>query len=128
MDPMDERTTDHHDMDDHVLETVRRFQAAWDAHDLEATLALVTEDCAFESARSGASGERIVGPDAHRAAWSPSFTRGGGRFEIEELFATGDRAVQRWRYTASDTVVRGVDIFRVRDGRIAEKLGYVKVN
>ena len=113
---------------DNTLDVVRRFQAAWDAHDLDATLALVTDDCAFESARPGARGERIEGRDALRAAWAPGFEVGGGAFEIEELFAAGDRAVQRWRYVHGDVVVRGVDIFLVRDGRIAEKLGYVKVN
>ncbi|MEZ4660598.1 MAG: nuclear transport factor 2 family protein [Caldilineaceae bacterium] len=42
-----------------------------------------------------------------------------------------DRAVLRWRYSwraAEDAAghVRGVDIFRVRDGKVAEKLSYVK--
>ena len=37
------------------------------------------------------------------------------------------RAVQRWIYRWSDQGhVRGVDIFRIEDGRIAEKLSYVK--
>jgi ketosteroid isomerase-like protein len=113
--------------EEHILDVVRRFQSAWDAHDLEATLGLVTDDCAFESARPGDRSDRIQGRDALRAAWAPGFAAGGGAFEIEELFAAGDRAVQRWRYVNGDSVVRGVDIFHVRDGRIAEKLGYVKV-
>jgi len=51
-------------------------------------------------------------------------------FETEEAFAAGDRAVVRWRFTwgrAGDGGhVRGVDVFRVRDGKVAEKLAYVK--
>jgi ketosteroid isomerase-like protein len=112
--------------DDAILVTVRAFQAAWDAHDLDATLALVTDDCAFESARPSANGPRIVGRDALREAWAPGFARGGAPFEIEDLFVAGDRAVQLWRYDSGDRVVRGVDVFRVRDGRICEKFGYVK--
>jgi hypothetical protein len=98
------------------------FQAAWDAHDLDATLALVTDDCAFESARPGHNGARVVGRDALRAAWSASFAKGGAPFEVEDRFAAGDRVVQLWRHGD----VRGVDVFRVRDGRISEKFGYVK--
>ncbi|CAB4898298.1 unannotated protein [freshwater metagenome] len=31
-----------------------------------------------------------------------------------------------WRYLGGANVVRGVDVLRVRDGRVAEKFGYVK--
>ncbi len=56
----------------------------------------------------------------------------GAVFETEEIFASGDRCVVRWLYRwAADEAgkpghVRGVDIFRVRDGKVAEKLSYVK--
>lgn len=108
------------------IEVVRRFQAAWDAHDLDATLALVTDDCVFESARPGALGARVVGRDALRAAWAPGFAAGSGAFEVEDLFGCDDRVVQLWRYENGDQVVRGVDVMRVRDGLVAEKFGYVK--
>jgi hypothetical protein len=38
----------------------------------------------------------------------------------------GDRAFVRWRYMWGDGHVRGVDVMRVRDGRVAESLAYVK--
>jgi hypothetical protein len=49
----------------------------------------------------------------------------------EEILAPGDRCIVRWRYDwRSDNGppghVRGVDIFRVRGGKVAEKLAYVK--
>src|SRR5690606_18518797 len=50
-------------------------------------------------------------------------------FAVEELFACGARAVLRWRYSwaaEGQGHVRGVDVYRVRDGRVAEKLSYVK--
>jgi ketosteroid isomerase-like protein len=52
----------------------------------------------------------------------------GARFESEEMFAAGDRCVVRWVFRWDDTGghVRGVDVMRVRDGKVAEKLAYVK--
>ena len=72
---------------------VEAFNAAWDAHDLQATLALVTEDCVFESARPGVNGARVVGRDALAVVWAPSFARGGAPFDIEETIVAGDRVV-----------------------------------
>jgi hypothetical protein len=42
------------------------------------------------------------------------------------MFVTGDRVLTRWRYDWGDGHVRGVDVIRVRDGKVAEKLSYVK--
>ena len=46
--------------------------------------------------------------------------------EVTEQGLLGDRLVARWRYEWAGGHVRGVDVFRVRDGRVAEKLSYVK--
>jgi ketosteroid isomerase-like protein len=66
-----------------------------------------------------------------RAFWEAFFQRSPqARFETEELFACGERCVVRWTYhwtrDGRPGHVRGVDVFRVRDGRVAEKLSYVK--
>ena len=63
---------------------------------------------------------------AVRQAWEAIFDDSTSRFEAEETFAAGDRVVQLWRYTWDTGHVRGVDVFRVRDGKVAEKLSYVK--
>jgi hypothetical protein len=46
------------------------------------------------------------------------------------MFAAGDRCVVRWIYhwirEGREGHVRGVDLFTVRNGRVAEKLSYVK--
>lgn len=52
-------------------------------------------------------------------------------FETEEIFACGDRGAVRWLYRWGERDgkqghVRGVDVFRVRDGKVAEKFSYVK--
>lgn len=36
------------------------------------------------------------------------------------------RCVVRWRYTWEDGYLRGVDVMRVRNGKVSEKLSYVK--
>lgn len=109
-----------------TLEVVDAFSKAWDDHDLEAALELVTEDCLFDNTGPAPDGTRFVGKAAIRKAWQPIFDDPQAKFETEESFVAGDRAVQRWRYTWDGGHVRGIDIFRVRDGKVAEKLAYVK--
>ena len=112
-------------MDD-VLAAIDAFGAAWSDHDLDAALALVTHDCVFDATGPAPDGAAAVGPEAIRAAWAPIFVDTASRFEPEETFAAGDRVVQRWTYSWVGGHVRGVDVMRVRDGRVAEKLSYVK--
>jgi ketosteroid isomerase-like protein len=109
-----------------AMAIVERFGAAWAAHDLDGTLALVTADCVFEATGPAPDGTRHVGKDAIRAAWAEIFADTASRFEPEETFTAGDRVVQRWRYSWDGGHIRGVDVFRVRDGLVAEKLSYVK--
>ena len=106
---------------------VERFGAAWGAHDLEATLALVTDDVAFESTGPAPDGVRHEGKPAVRAAWEPIFADPDATFTVEATHAVdGDAVVQRWRYDWAGGHVRGVDLFTVRGGLVAEKLSYVK--
>jgi uncharacterized protein (TIGR02246 family) len=109
-----------------VQQLIDQFNSAWNDHDLDAALALVTDDCVFDSTGPAPDGDRAEGRDAVRQAWAPIFADPRARFEVEELFVAGDRVVQRWRYDWGDGHVRGVDVFRVRDGLVAEKLSYVK--
>jgi uncharacterized protein (TIGR02246 family) len=102
------------------------FGRAWNDHDLEAALALTTEDVVFESTGPAPDGVRSEGRGAVRAAWEPIFGDPSSRFDGEELIVDGDRAVQCWTYRWADGHVRGVDVFRLRDGKVAEKLSYVK--
>jgi hypothetical protein len=111
---------------DAALAAVARFDAAFDEQDIDAVMAAMTEDCVFEST-TPPDGARHEGQAALRAAFTEFFaTSPGARFETEEQIACGDRVVARWRYTWHGGHVRGVDVFRVRDGLIAEKLSYVK--
>jgi len=111
---------------------VERFGDAFDQRDLETVMSLVTDDIVFESTSPSPDGGRFKGADAVRAEWAKLFENTvDPHFETEEMVVSGDRAVVRWRYSwRTDSGdrghVRGVDILRLRDGRIAEKLSYVK--
>ena len=104
-----------------------RFQQAFDAKDVDAVMAAMTPDCVFEDT-SPPDGQRHVGPDAVRAAWTALFAASApeAAFRAEEVIDAGDRVVVRWRYAWDGGHVRGVDVFTVRDGLVAEKLAYVK--
>jgi len=105
---------------------VERFNKAFDTQDVDAIMAAMTPDCVFEDT-SPPDGGRHVGPDAVRAAWTALFTATpDGTFSTEELIEAGDRVIARWRYDFGTGHVRGVDLFTVRDGQVAEKLAYVK--
>jgi hypothetical protein len=108
------------------MEVVSAFGAAWAAHDLDATLTLVTDDCVFDATGPAPDGVRHVGRDAVRAAWQAIFADTNARFEAEETFGAGERVVQRWRYDWDGGHIRGIDVFRVSDSQVAEKLSYVK--
>jgi ketosteroid isomerase-like protein len=106
---------------------VARFNAAFDRHDVDGVMAAMTEDCVFENTGPAPDGQRYAGAAAVRAVWQGFFDANPeARFEVEDQFAACDRCVVRWRYDWGQGHVRGVDIFRVRDGRVAEKLSYVK--
>ncbi|MGA2036978.1 MAG: nuclear transport factor 2 family protein [Acidimicrobiales bacterium] len=108
------------------IDVVEALGAAWSAHDLDAALALVTDDCVFDATGPAPDGARHLGPDAIRKAWQEIFDDVSSSFEAEESFGAGDRVVQRWRYSWDGGHVRGVDVFKVRDDKVAEKLSYVK--
>ena len=114
-----------------TLETIERFNAAFGRHDVDAVMALMTDDCVFENTSPPPDGQRHVGAAAVRAVWEEFFRSSpSAAFETEDTFASGDRCVVRWRYrwrnADGEGHVRGVDLFRVRDGKVAEKLSYVK--
>jgi ketosteroid isomerase-like protein len=110
---------------------VERFNAAFNRHDVDAIMACMTTDCVLENTRPAPDGARLVGKGAVRAYWEEFFARSPrARFDVEELFAAGDRCVVRWTYhwvrDGRAGHVRGVDVFRVRNGQVAEKYAYVK--
>ena len=108
-----------------------RFNDAFGRGDTDAVMSLMTEDCVFENTFPAPDGERHVGAQNVREFWSRFFaSTPSARFEAEETLVFGDRAVVRWVFHwDNDGVaghVRGIDLFRMRNGKVAEKLSYVK--
>ena len=115
-----------------LLETVLAFNAALNRRDLDAMMALMTADCLFENTYPPPDGARYRGQAAVRAFWVEFFAGSAScAIEIEEIFAQDERVVMLWTYRWTDLTgttghIRGVDVYRLRDGLIAEKLSYVK--
>jgi len=110
---------------------IDRFNEAFNRHDPDAVAALLTEDTVFEDTSPPPDGQRIEGKATVVGFWRDWFARNpDARFEAEEIIVTGDRAVVRWVYRkirkGQPWHLRGVDIFTVRDGKVAAKLAYVK--
>ncbi|HEY7140891.1 MAG TPA: nuclear transport factor 2 family protein [Methylomirabilota bacterium] len=123
----------HHDPETAAtLAVARRFLDAFGRHDVAGVMAAMSEDCVFENTWPPPDGERHVGQAAVRGFWERFFRENpSATFETEEIFAGGSRCVVRWLYRwrsadGSAGRVRGVDVLRVRDGKVAEKLSYVK--
>ncbi len=110
---------------------VDRFNEAFNAHDVDAIMALMTDDVVFENT-APPDGQRFEGQDAVRDFWKRFFEANPNAwFDTEEALVCGDRLTGLWLFTFDKTDpssghVRGVDIFRVRDGKVAEKFSYVK--
>ena len=111
---------------------VDRLGAAFGRGDVDAIMAEMTPDCVFESTSPAPDGARFVGGQAVREQWEQLFQQtNDALFETEECVVLGDRAIVRWRFSWNSGDgerghVRGVDVLRLRDGKVAEKLSYVK--
>ena len=111
--------------------TIENFNEAFNAHDADGLAALLTDDTVFEDTAPAPDGRRIQGKAAVVEFWRAWFARNlDAQFEAEEIIVSGSRATVRWVYrkmrNGQPWHLRGVDIFTVRDGKVAAKLAYVK--
>lgn len=112
-----------------TAEVVERFIAAFDDKDPSAIPELVAADCVMEAIQPAPNGLRVEGYEANVACWQAMVSDPHGAFEVEDVVICGDRAINRWRYRIGEDderSLRGVTLFVVRDGKIAEALGYAK--
>jgi ketosteroid isomerase-like protein len=113
-------------MSEETRAAIQAFHDALNSHDIGALAELVHEECVFETT-DPPDGTRHVGRAAVVAACQEFFSQSPqARFEMEEVLTLGDRALVRWRYAWTDGHVRGVDVMRVRDGKVVETFAYVK--
>jgi len=114
-----------------TADALRTFSAAFGSGDVDAIMALMTDDVVFEATGPAPDGVPHLGAEAVRAVWVEVFGTRDALFTEEESFVAGDRGVLRWRFSwteedGSPGHVRGVDVLRFRDGLVCEKLSYVK--
>jgi ketosteroid isomerase-like protein len=110
-----------------TAEIMRRFNDAFLNHDPGLLDGLIAEDCIIENTTPAPDGARLVGRQACLENWQRIATAPGTRFDLEETVCAGERATIRWRFHFGEgRSVRGVNLMRVRDGRIVEAMGYVK--
>ena len=87
------------------MAVVERFNQAFGSGDVDAILALMTDDCIFENTFPAPDGERVVGQAAMRQFCETFFSgTDKPRFSTEEIFAAGDRVITRWRFDWGEAI------------------------
>jgi steroid delta-isomerase-like uncharacterized protein len=121
------------DQTTNLLELLGRFADAWNRHDLDALMAMMTDDCVFESsAGDHVMGERSEGKEAVRAAYAAVFAAfPDAHWANPRHFVVGNRGVSEWTFTGTGeggtrVEVNGCDLFTFSEGRIAVKNSYRK--
>jgi predicted SnoaL-like aldol condensation-catalyzing enzyme len=115
-----------------AMRIVLEYKEAFNRHDVAGMMQLMSDDCVLENTAPVPDGAVYSGKEAVTNFWQDFFGESPhAHIEVEEIFGLGERCVMRWKYNWEDMGgekghVRGVDIFRVREGFIREKLSYVK--
>lgn len=108
------------------------FNEAFNRHDVAGMMAMMSDEVVFENTDPAPDGTVYQGKAAVTQFWQDFFIQSPqSHIKIEEALGFGNRVVMLWRYDWVDQAgekghVRGVDIFRVQNGLISEKLSYVK--
>jgi ketosteroid isomerase-like protein len=112
-----------------IHEVLDRYNAAFRLHDPTLLVDVVADDCVIEDTNPAPDGLRREGGPACLARWSELAGNRSLEFTTEEAEILGDLAVAPWALrwgNGENDRVRGVNLIRVRDGRIVEARGYVK--
>jgi len=115
-----------------TVDLVLAFNDALNQRELVQMIDMMTEDCTFENTFPPPDGSQYVGKASVSAFWADFFSQSSeSTFEVEEIFGEAERCVMRWKYRwarqdGGSGHMRGVDLYRIRAGKICEKLSYVK--
>ena len=115
-----------------AMRVVLEFNEAFNRHDVAGMLQLMSDDCIFENTNPAPDGTVYSGKEEVTHFWQDFFRESpNAHIEIEEIFGLGERCIMRWKYSWVDAegergYVRGVDILRVKNGAIYERLSYIK--
>lgn len=109
------------------------FTNAFNAHDVNAILSYMANDCIFlASAGPDAEGEKFAGKEAVKKAFEEVFkTYPDAHWGNVTYLISGDRTVTEWLFTGtkadgSRVEVTGCDLCTFRDGKIVLKNSYRK--
>ena len=111
-------------MIDRNRELIDAYNDAWNSQDLDVVMSMHTDDTVFENHTAG---ERAEGIDAVRAHIGGIFDRWPSlRFRGRNLYVADGFAVSEWTATATRDDGKtiewdGVDVFPIREGKIARK-------
>lgn len=108
---------------------IDRFENAFQTHDPSELPSIIADDCVLENTGPAPDGARYEGHEACVRFWSDVASNSQMHFDEEQIDILGDRAIIRWRLVwgnGKNESVRGVNIMRVKEGKIVEALGYVK--
>lgn len=128
------QTTNQNSSQDSIkIKVVLGFAKAFNAHDANAIMSYMTNDCVFlASAGPDANGEKFVGKEAVKKAFEDVFnTYPDAHWGNVTYFIAGDRTVTEWLFTGtrsdgSRVEVIGCDICTFHDGKIVLKNSYRK--
>ena len=121
---------------EHLAAVIERYNDAWNRHDIDAIVALHTEDSVFENHTSG--GKATGRAEIRKLLESILATFPDLRFELRRLYLREDLVVQEWtaRATFQNEIVRagiayaptgrelvwnGMDVIPMRNGLVARK-------
>jgi hypothetical protein len=110
-------------------EVIDRYNAAFRLHDPSLLEELIADECVIEDTSPAPGGFRHEGRRACLARWSELAGNADLRFSPETGEIFGDLAVAPWMLRwgpGENDWVRGVNLIRVRDGKIVEARGYIK--
>jgi steroid delta-isomerase-like uncharacterized protein len=116
-----------------MLALLDRFADAWNRHDIDALMEMMTDDCVFEaSAGQQVAGQRSQGKLAVRAAFAAVFDAfPDAHWADARHFVVGSRGVSEWTFTGTQkdgrrVEVNGCDLFTFGNGKIAVKNSFRK--
>lgn len=112
---------------------LQAFADAWNAHDVDALMSFMHDECVFETAAGpDACGTRHSGREAVRKAFAAAWASfPDAQWRNARHVVAGERGVSEWTFTgtAADGTrieANGVDLFTFRDGKILVKNAFRK--
>ena len=114
-------------------ETLEKYADAWNRHDIDTIMSMMTDDCVFMSGGGReTSGSRYEGQEQVRLRFEQVWAEiPDVRFDDARHFVSGDRGLSQWTLSGTRTngeslEVNGCDIFTFRGGKIWIKDSYLK--